>query len=110
MKTINDKLAVFQVVSNGIDGRGKTSIVFSSLHECDRDSFYNNLGKNKCYYSTVDVVLSMSKLGKDFINKLDGNDFLVLQECLGFDVTCDSLISPIGDQNYTFYDNKTKTK
>lgn len=100
------KLAVFQIVSNGVDGRARTAIHFSSLSEIERDREFDNLGKNSCYFRKVDTVLSMQELGAAFMSKLDGNDKLVLDQCLCFDSKTDSLTSPIGDQNYTFWECK----
>ncbi len=100
---MNNKVAVFQVVTNGIDGRGKTSIQYSNLSEVERDSYYESLGKNKCYSTTRDVVLDLNTLAKSLLAKLDGNDRLILKECLNFDSSEDSLSFPDGDRNRTLY-------
>ena len=103
---MSDKLAVFQVTNSGMDGMGKMYIEFASLYEEDRDHYFEELGKNKCYYNKRDVVLSMSKLGQDFINKLNGNDKMILNLGLCFDLQRDTLTIPIGDKNYTLWNPK----
>jgi len=100
------KVAVFQVVSNGEDGRAPTKIHFSSTSEIERDHFYNDLGKNKPYYSTIDTVLDLSMLGKTMVNKLDGNDKMILKMCLCFDHTLDSLTTSYFDTNVICYEPK----
>lgn len=101
-----DKLAVFQVVNNGVDGRGKTMIDFSSLSEEERDNYYKGLGKSNIYHEKRDVVLSMSELGRSFVERLNANDLMVMRHCFDFDKFTDSLVIPIGEYNYTFWDVK----
>ena len=102
------KMAVFQIVNSGIDGLGKEVITFSSLCEIERDKFFDALGKNKCYYSKNDKVLDLKQLGKNLLSKLDGNDHLVLRECLNFDKLTDGLSFPHHDINIEVYSPKIK--
>jgi len=102
------KMAVFQIINNGVDGLGKEVITFSSLCELERDKFFEGLGKNKCYYSKSDRVLDLKQLGKNLLNKLDGNDQLILRECLQFDKLTDGLSFPYRDINIDVYSPKEK--
>ncbi len=100
------KLAVFQIVTNGVDGRDKTKVSQSYLSEIDRDHNFEALGKNKGYYSKTDVVLDLKVLTRQLLNKLDGNDQMVIRECLLFDKDTDNLSFPHGDINITCYEHK----
>lgn len=102
------KVAVFQVVNEDIDGRGKCVVSFSSTNEKERDTFLDSLGNNKCYYRNVDTVLDLGVLGQQLINKLDGNDKMLLDLCLSFDANKDSLTTDYHDVNITCYEPKTK--
>lgn len=99
-------MAVFQVVSNGVDGRLKTKVVFSSIYERDRDNYYKKLGNNQVYYTTRDVVLDLGEATNDFIKKLDGNDKMILNLCLCFNPDTDYLSFSRGDINYTVHKPK----
>ena len=101
------KLAVFQIVYNGEDGRGKSNVVQSYLSEIERDHHFNALGKNKNYYRQAELVLDLELQTKHLLGKLDGNDLLILRECLQFDKLTDNLSFPHGDINITCYEPKT---
>ena len=107
---MNDKVAVFQVVNEGMDGRDKTRVTYSSTRESDRDAFFSSLGKNACYYRMVDRVMSLSSMGQDFMRKLDGNDKLVLYHCLSFDALQDGLTTSIGGNDYTLWSKGANNK
>ncbi|MCP4985232.1 MAG: hypothetical protein GY928_03915 [Colwellia sp.] len=100
------KVAVFQVTNSGEDGRAKTKVIFSSVYETEREKFFESLGKNKGYYDKCDVVLDLAVLGKQFINKLDGNDKMIMDLCLAFDTKENNLSFAFGDINITCYQAK----
>ncbi|NIU01630.1 MAG: hypothetical protein GWN01_12160 [Nitrosopumilaceae archaeon] len=83
------KVVVFQVVSNGVDGRDKTSVNFSHINEENRDAFYEGLGKTRGYYSKREVVLDLKQLYKEFKNKLNGNDKMILEMFSSIDIDND---------------------
>ena len=97
------KVAVFQVCSEGMDGRAPSRIEFASLDEYDRDAFFKD-HKNKAYFRKVDVVLSLEVMTMQLLNKLNGNDYLILKEALSFDFFGgDSLTAVKGDTNYELF-------
>lgn len=97
---IEDKLAVFQIVSYSEDGRGKERVDFSSLSEFERNKHYEGL-ENKGYYVRKDTVLSMSKLFSELELKLNGNDKMILEKCFGFNIDIDKATFSHFDRSFT---------
>ena len=100
------KLAVFQIVSSGIDGRGEEVISYASLYEENRNREYESLEKNKCYYSKKDSVLDLQLVTKKFMQKLNGLDRMILECAFSFDSKSDSITFPFFDQNVELWKPK----
>ena len=94
------KVIVFQVAQSGTDGRAPETILYSSLCEENRDRWFKESKNNKYYYKK-EVIKDTKEMGSDFLSKLNGDDYLVLSYCLGYDKG-DSLSCPFGDINLIF--------
>lgn len=99
------KVAVFKVVSNGIDGMDKEQIVYSSINEEERDQFFETL-KNKNYYRKKETVEDLKMLARNLLNRLNGNDKMILRECLLFDEKENGLSFTYYDQTFDLLSKK----
>ncbi len=64
------KQALFLVISNGEDGRGKERIEFASINEKERDQWHKG-HRNKNYYTTVDRVIDLEAEKKQTLRQLN---------------------------------------
>lgn len=71
------KQAIFLIIDNGEDGRGKSTIIHAFTDEIVRDDILEN-HPNKNYYRSEDRIVDLTVHRKLAIDKLDGLDKLAL--------------------------------
>lgn len=72
------KVIVFLILDNGIDGREKTTEVFASENEAERDNLYEK-AVNKDYWKKDEKIVDMEVAKKQALARLTATDKLVLK-------------------------------
>ncbi len=71
------KQIVYTVTDSGIDGREKTTTIYASFNEADRDAMLE-ADKSKAWRSRQEVIVDVNVARRQALAKLDGLDRLVL--------------------------------
>ena len=71
------KQIVYTVTDSGVDGMSKTSILYATFDEAERDKMLS-VDKSKAWRSTSETIVDVETARARALRKLDGIDRLVL--------------------------------